>query len=119
MGASTNDLSGYEHATEWSGGSVIDLGELPGSTRSDAYGINDAGFVVGVSEIGGIGYATEWIGRAIINLGGLPGSTMALLGAINNFGQAVGFSVSQRRLARYGMERRFGHRPRWFTGELG
>jgi uncharacterized membrane protein len=36
-------------ATEWSGGNVISLGGLPGSTNSMAEGINDAGQVVGRS----------------------------------------------------------------------
>lgn len=39
-----------EFATEWSDGRVIDLGGLPGSTLSDALGINDTGHVVGYSE---------------------------------------------------------------------
>ena len=37
----------YDCATEWSRGSVINLGGLPGSTYSEAYGINDAGQAVG------------------------------------------------------------------------
>jgi uncharacterized membrane protein len=36
-------------ATEWSGGSVINLGGLPGSYYSYADGINDAGMIVGAS----------------------------------------------------------------------
>jgi probable HAF family extracellular repeat protein len=38
--------SGPDYATEWSGGSVINLNP-PGSTFSGAFGINDAGQVVG------------------------------------------------------------------------
>ena len=45
-------------ATEWSGGSVIHLQNLPGATESLAYGINDAGQVVGASFIDGGVYAT-------------------------------------------------------------
>ncbi len=41
------------HATEWSGGSVINLGGLPGFTDSVAISINDAGQVVGCSTVGG------------------------------------------------------------------
>ena len=37
------------YATEWSGGSVINLGGLPGSTFSEADSINDAGQAVGTS----------------------------------------------------------------------
>jgi probable HAF family extracellular repeat protein len=36
-------------ATQWSGGSIINLGGLPGYTQSIASGINDAGQVVGQS----------------------------------------------------------------------
>ena len=34
-------------ATEWSRGSVINLGGLPGSASSGAYDVNDAGQAVG------------------------------------------------------------------------
>ena len=37
-------------ATEWSGGSVIDLGGLPDFTMSEALSINDAGQVGGISN---------------------------------------------------------------------
>jgi hypothetical protein len=40
---------------EWSGGSIRNLGGLPGSTGGEATGINDAGHV---------NYATEWSGAA-------------------------------------------------------
>jgi hypothetical protein len=43
-------LGGNEIATEWSGGSVINLGGLPGSTSSAALGINAAGQAVGYSN---------------------------------------------------------------------
>ena len=59
-----------DYATEWSDGSVIDLGGLPGSRDNVAAGINNAGQVVGESGA----YATEWSGGGVINLGGLPGS---------------------------------------------
>jgi uncharacterized membrane protein len=36
-------------ATEWSGGSITNLGVLPGDTFSVARGINDLGLVVGDS----------------------------------------------------------------------
>jgi uncharacterized membrane protein len=40
-------VRGVNYATEWSGGSVINLGGLPGYMGSAADGINDAGQVVG------------------------------------------------------------------------
>jgi probable HAF family extracellular repeat protein len=70
-------------ATEWSNGSVINLGGLPVSTNSQAFGINDVGQVVGRSDSS----ATEWSGGSTINLG--PG----VAEGINNAGQAVGFSA--------------------------
>ena len=46
-------FGGTVYATEWSGGSVINLGGLPGSTASYATAINDAGQVVGYSFFDG------------------------------------------------------------------
>ena len=43
---------GYDYATEWSDGRVINLGGLHNSPNSAAYGLNDAGQAVGVSSIG-------------------------------------------------------------------
>jgi probable HAF family extracellular repeat protein len=79
-------------ATEWSGGSVINLGSLPGSTFSGANGINDAGQVVGYSSIGAGYVATEWSGGKVINLGDLPGSTGSIALDINDVGVVVGYS---------------------------
>jgi probable HAF family extracellular repeat protein len=104
------------YATEWSGGEVIHLaglpgdssfsyanaikrwqrhqpGGLPGFTFSLAYGVNNAGQVVGQSNVNGLPYATEWSGDSIINLGVLPGYTYSSAFAVNNSGQAVGESV--------------------------
>jgi len=80
------------HAAEWSGGSVIDLGGLPGSSLSEAESINDSGQVVEFSVVDGVTYATEWSGGSIINLGGLPGATFSGAESINNLGQVVGES---------------------------
>ena len=82
-----------EVATEWSHGSVIGLGGLPGSANSDAASINAAGKVVGWSEVGGTSIATEWSGGSVIDLAGLPGSTYSVATGINDSGQAVGYSI--------------------------
>ena len=79
-------------AVEWSRGSIINLGGLPGFTSSGADGINNVGQVVGWSFVGGDFVATEWSGGSVINLGGLPASTGSAAQAINNAGQAVGWS---------------------------
>jgi uncharacterized membrane protein len=79
--------------TEWSGGKVINLEGLLGTTASQALGINDPGQVVGVSVIGTVNFATEWSGGSVINLGGLPGSTISVAQSINDIGQVVGVSL--------------------------
>jgi hypothetical protein len=71
-------------ATEWSGGSVINLG---GGVNAVAISINNAGQAVGYN-----GEALEWSGGAVITLGSLPGSSGSQALAINDFGQAVGSS---------------------------
>ncbi|HZZ23670.1 MAG TPA: PEP-CTERM sorting domain-containing protein [Roseiarcus sp.] len=81
-----------DFATERSGGSIIKLEGLPGSTESFANSINNAGKVVGTSVVGGLSYAVEWSGGIITKLGGLPGSTESFATSINNVGQVVGFS---------------------------
>jgi probable HAF family extracellular repeat protein len=75
-------------ATEWSGGNVINVAGLD----SLAYGINDAGQVVGASGVGANKVAAEWSGGNFINLGGLPYSTISAAQSINSTGQAVGYS---------------------------
>jgi hypothetical protein len=57
---SAND---FVHVTEWSDGSVIiNLGGLPGSSRSEALGINDAGVVgfIDVHAIRGVPEPSTW-----------------------------------------------------------
>ncbi len=88
---------------------VTDLGGLPGSTDSEASGINNAGQVVGSSD----GYAIEWSGGSVINLGGLPGSTFSFATGVNDAGQVVGIRIRQRQHpVRYRVERRVHHQPR-------
>jgi probable HAF family extracellular repeat protein len=77
---------------DWSCGSVINLGGLPGFADSDASGINDAGQVVGLSLVAAGNQATEWSGGNAINLGGFPNSQAV---SINDAGQAVGYSGTQ------------------------
>jgi probable HAF family extracellular repeat protein len=78
-----NTLTFY--ATEWSDGSVISLGALPGQgdTLKLANGINDAGHVVGVN----FPYAVEWNGGSVITLG------LGQANRINDAGQVVGQAV--------------------------
>ena len=61
---------------------------MAGYADSFANAIDDAGQVVGVSELAQGGQvATEWSGGSVIDLG--PGVSFG----INNKGQAVGFTI--------------------------
>ena len=129
-------VGGLDYATEWSGGNVINLGGLPGYTKSQARGINNAGQVVGLSYVGARVYATEWSGGTVVNLTsgsawarravdegvtscpragcgrsappGLPGSTDSEAFSINEHGQAVGYSQVATPLRPAGLTPRHG-----------
>lgn len=74
----------------WENGVMTDLGSL--GTQSGAYGINDAGQVVGNTEVPGGGYhAFVWQSGTMTDLGTLGGSYSTAY-AINNSGQVVGSS---------------------------
>lgn len=69
---------------------VIDLGTL-GGTNVAATGINDAGQVVGWSQIStGHTQAFVWANRTLTGLGFLPGGTSSVANAINNHGEIAG-----------------------------
>jgi probable HAF family extracellular repeat protein len=68
------------------------LGSVPNSNYSFAYGINDAGQVVGWgTSSGGVAYATVWNGSTPTAVGGSVGYTTAAY-AITGSGQVVGVS---------------------------
>lgn len=87
----------YSHALMWDGSAWIDLGVLPGGNASHARGINNAGQVVGDSEIepGGAYHAVIWTGGAAADLGTLPGDLYSNGVAINDLGHAVGRSFGR------------------------
>lgn len=78
----------------WENGVMQSLGTLGGSW-SVAYGVNDAGQVVGTS-LAGSGYsgAFLWQNGAMQNLGSLGGNGPSGALAINNAGRVVGFSTN-------------------------
>jgi uncharacterized membrane protein len=91
VGETAGSAHAQIYATEWSGGSIINLGGLSGSVGSEALSIN--GEAVGASFFSGSAIATEWsggVGGSIINLGGLPGFTNSQANDINDAGQVVG-----------------------------
>lgn len=82
------------HGFFWENGVMQSLGTLGGSS-SQAFGVNDAGQVVGVS-LTSSGYqgAFLWQNGSMQNLGTLGGNGPAGALAINNAGQVVGFAIN-------------------------
>jgi probable HAF family extracellular repeat protein len=90
----SNTTSGAYHATVWIGSVITDLGTLGGA---ESYGraINDAGDVVGLSDVTGNHYyhGFFWNGSMISDLGTLGGSSSGAL-AINDLGEVAGWSTT-------------------------
>jgi probable HAF family extracellular repeat protein len=83
--------SGYEHAFLYSGGTMQDLGTLPGCVSSNAYDINSTGQVVGDSQdSSGHFHAFLYSNGMMQDLGSLSGYTNSPAYAINDNGVVVG-----------------------------
>ena len=80
-------------AVLYAGGTVTNLGTLPGGTTSVGLGINSAGHVVGYSNTSGSERGFIYAGGVMQALGSLTGGTGNAYG-INDNGQAVGSSVA-------------------------
>ena len=86
------------HAFLWSNGVMQDLGNLgavpaPGRAWSQAFGINDAGKIVGeANRSDGAGRAFQWSNGVMRSLGTLGGQQSSAT-AINAVGQIVGWST--------------------------
>jgi probable HAF family extracellular repeat protein len=72
---------------------ILDLGALPGDFAGFAYGLNDSGQVVGISQsAGGATHGFRYSGGSMTDLGSLGGDTFA--NAINGSGQIAGSAFS-------------------------
>jgi probable HAF family extracellular repeat protein len=82
------------HAVVWRNGSVFDLGGFGGGMNNVAQAINNAGQIVGNSDLPGdtITHAALWQNGAITDLGALPGDVYSVANDINARGQVVGAS---------------------------
>lgn len=87
------DLPGNaEHVFLFSGGSMTDLGALPGGNSGVGYAINDSGQITGQSAIAGnmFFHAFLYSNGTMTDLGVLPGGTSSQGNAINDSGVVVG-----------------------------
>jgi probable HAF family extracellular repeat protein len=83
------------HAVLWRNGSVFDLGGLGGVMDNAAIAINNAGQIVGISDLPGdsITHAALWQkGTRPTDLGALSGDVYSVANDINARGQVVGAS---------------------------
>ena len=102
VGISSNGGSGYFPANVppalyqaflYSGGTMTGLGTLGGAS-SEAYGINNAGQVVGVADTAsGHQLAFLYSGGTMTNLGSIAPNSFSVALAINNAGQITGQST--------------------------
>ena len=87
------------HAFRWEDGSLKDLGTLPGVNSSQGTGINELGWIAGLSQIGvtdpilggNASHAVLWRGRRLTDLGTLGGYESFAV-SVNVAGEVIGLS---------------------------
>lgn len=84
-----------KHALLWRGGRLTYLGTLGGQINNSGFAINNAGQVVGASDIAGDQYqhAFIWQNGTMMDMGTLPGDVVSAAVAVNNRGHATGVSM--------------------------
>src|SRR5262245_54912352 len=90
-----------QHAFQWQGGVLTDLGTLPGGGSSWASEISESGHIAGWAQNGLIDpltgipeiVAVVWQSGQIVNLGTF-GGTQSIAVSINNKGQATGMAAN-------------------------
>jgi len=84
----------FRHAVLWQHDTVTDLGSLGGVMFNAANAINNAGQVVGQSDLPGetATHAFFWQNAVMTDLGTLPGDSNSIAFDINDKGQVVGIS---------------------------
>jgi probable HAF family extracellular repeat protein len=90
---SSHTVNNRRHAFLLQGGVMTDLGALPGTDSSEAYAINDAGQIVGISEVPAPllrHHAFRYSGGVMTDLGTLPGGEESRAFGINAAGTIVG-----------------------------
>jgi probable HAF family extracellular repeat protein len=88
-GESTNSSADALYAYLYSGGSLQNLGTLPGDSGSEGYAINNSGEVVGYSANNNGTYTAVSISGGAVSGLGVPG-TFSYATGVNNSGQVVG-----------------------------
>lgn len=93
-----------QHAFQWQGGALQDLGALPGGYNSWAQGLSANGLIAGQSETGAFDPLTGWPevhavlwknnGRRIIDLGTVDGGYESISFNVNSQGQVVGGALN-------------------------
>jgi probable HAF family extracellular repeat protein len=83
-------------ATLWDGGTILDLGGLPGYGVNVAFAINNRGQVVGLSRLNATSPLDPWIRHKgmVTPLPKLPGAVDGFAIHINQHGRVVGYSGS-------------------------